>query len=95
MMLGCEPGFLTLVCRALLQGDTVHLMRTIGAPAPATINDATSWQFYAGGSGENATWTAPGDVSAAQPLFTWVNRTGVVTATVSCQFEKVNPSFSM
>ena len=73
--------------KLLWQGDTVHLMRTIGSPSPETINNASSWQFYTGGNGADATWSAPGDVSAAQPLFTWLNRTGVVTATVSMQLE--------
>jgi hypothetical protein len=48
----------------------------------------SSWQFYTGGSGSAATWSGPGDIAAAQPLFTWVNRTGVVTATYHPELEK-------
>jgi hypothetical protein len=61
-----------------MQGDTVNLARTTGPPDPATINDPASWEFYAGGHGSGAVW-AP-TVSGAAPLFTWPQRTGVVTA---------------
>jgi hypothetical protein len=62
------------------QGDSVYMARTVAAPDPATINDAASWEFYGGGgAGPAAVWTP--NVADAQPLFTWLNHTGVVTMT--------------
>lgn len=62
-----------------MQGDSVHLARTVASPDPTQINNAQFWEFWTGGHGSSATWSAPGDVTAAAPLFTWPNRTGVVT----------------
>ena len=42
------------------------MARTVGAPDPATINDAASWQFYTGGHGAGATWS--GSLADARPL---------------------------
>ena len=65
-----------------MSGDDVYLARTVTAPDPTTINNRASWEFFAG---HDATSGAPlwvvGNVTAAQPLFTWLNRTGVVTIT--------------
>ena len=58
-----------------MQGSQVYMAR--GIPTPATINDATQYEFYAGGSGSNAIWSS--SIGDAAPLFTWGNRTGVVT----------------
>lgn len=60
-----------------MQGDSVYMARTIGKPNPATINDAASWQFFAGGDGAAAQWAA--SIADAKPLFVWPGRTGVVT----------------
>jgi hypothetical protein len=65
-----------------MSGDDVYLARTAAAPDPATVNNLASWEFFTGRdtvSGE-ALWVA-GNVTAAKPLFTWLNRTGVVTVT--------------
>jgi len=58
-----------------MQGDSVYLARTIGRPAAATINNASSWEFW---GGESAGWLP--HVSSARPLFVWRQKTGVVTA---------------
>lgn len=60
-----------------MDGDSVYMARTRGPPDAATINDAASWEFYAGGAGPSAVW-AP-TLAAARPLFVWPRRTGVVT----------------
>jgi len=70
---------LCCMLRGVVQGDSVYMARTVAAPDPATINSASSWEFYAGGVGPAAVWTAT--VGEAQPLFTWNNHTGVVTMT--------------
>ena len=58
-----------------MQGDSVYMARTAGAPAPASINDVNQWQFWDG-----ADWNAgPAGVAAARPLFVWPGKTGVVT----------------
>ena len=57
-----------------MQGDQVYLARA--EPDPATINDGNKWEFFAGHDASgNALW-ATGDVSKAEPLFTWNNHTG-------------------
>ena len=53
------------------------MARTVAAPSPETINDAASWEFYAGGNGAAATWS--GRLADAKPLVVWMNNTGVVT----------------
>ena len=55
-----------------MQGDSVYLARTVGAPDAATVNSAGAWEFWAGGA-----WTA--SLAAAKPLLVWPGRTGVVT----------------
>lgn len=57
-----------------MQGDQVYLARA--EPNPATINSKDSWEFFAGNDASGTpTWVA-GNVTAAQPLFTWNNHTG-------------------
>jgi len=60
-----------------MQGDSVYLARTVGAPDYNTINDASSWEFYSGGQGPSATFSS--SIADAKPLFVWMNSTGVVT----------------
>lgn len=58
-------------------GDQVFLARV--APSPATINDPTAYEFFAGGgpAGE-AQWTR--EFGRVKPLLTWEGRLGIVTA---------------
>ena len=62
-----------------MSGDQVYLARTRAKPDPATVNFPTSWEFFGGHRSGTATWVP--DVAEAQPLFTWLNRTGVTTMT--------------
>ena len=62
-----------------MSGDEVYLARA--TPDPATINTRGSWEFFAGHDGSHHPVWVRGNVSAAQPIFTWLNRTGVVTMT--------------
>jgi len=62
-----------------MSGDEVYLARAI--PDPVTINSLASWEFFAGRSTDGQARRVQGNVSAARPLFTWLNRTGVVTMT--------------
>eukprot|EP01084_Bolivina_argentea_P068325 124373_1 len=57
-----------------MQGDQVYLARVI--PIISSVNDSNEWEFYGG----NNKWIK-GNVTLAKPLFTWINRTGVVTMT--------------
>jgi len=61
--------------QAWMQGDSVYMARTTGLPDPQTINDRSTWEFYAGGS--PATWSS--SLADAKPLIVWMNNTGVVT----------------
>ena len=63
-----------------MSGDQVYLARTRAKPDPETINDRTSWEFF-GGHGPDGTATWVPEVVMANPLFTWLNRTGVTTMT--------------
>jgi alpha-galactosidase len=58
-----------------MQGSLVFLARA--PPAPSTLNDASVYEFYAGGHGPAATWSSR--LADAAPLISWGNRTGVVT----------------
>ena len=58
-----------------MQGSQVYLARA--PPAPATLNDAAVYEFYAGGQGAEAVWSSR--LADAAPLLSWGNRTGVVT----------------
>lgn len=63
--------------QAWMQGDSVYLARTTGRPAPETINDIASWEFYAGGHGAGAVWSSA--LAEAKPLIVWMTNTGVTT----------------
>ena len=56
-------------------GSEIYMARA--PPAPATLNDAAVYEFYAGGTGPAATWSSR--LADAAPLITWGNHTGVVT----------------
>ena len=58
-----------------MQGSQVYLARA--PPAPTTLNDAATYEFYAGGHGASAAWSSR--LADAAPLISWGNRTGVVT----------------
>lgn len=68
-----------------MQGDSVYMARV--HPTIKSINDAAQWEFYAGGHGSDSHWVK-GDISAAKPLFTWNNHTGVVTMTYVSALKK-------
>jgi hypothetical protein len=60
-----------------ISGDGIFVARAnaVDASAPNSLNDASIWQFFAGGE----KWAS--DVSHAKPAFTWRGRVGAVTAT--------------
>jgi len=64
--------------QAWMLGDEVYMARV--TPTIENIGDKTKWEFYSGGTGDQAVWTT-GDVSKAKPLVTWDNHAGVVTMT--------------
>ena len=58
--------------------DQIYLTRV--TPSPETINDLSSYEFFAGhDAGGNPLWTA--DFSGIKPLVEWNNHMGCVTAT--------------
>ena len=58
-------------------GDSVYLARTTGPPTPGTISNASSWEFFAGGT---RGWSPA--LADAAPLFTWLpHGAGIVTMT--------------
>jgi hypothetical protein len=65
-------------------GSQVYLARA--PPAPATLNDARVYEFYAGGHGKGATWSR--SLADAAPLVSWGNHTGVVTMSYHPLLEK-------
>lgn len=58
-----------------MQGDSIYVARV--PPTVDAVNDGSRYEFW---SGSAAGWTS-GNVSRAQPVFTWPNRTGSVTMT--------------
>ncbi len=66
-----------LTHQSWMQGDSVYMARTVGAPDPATINTAAAWEFWASGEGAAATYSS--SIADARPLIVWPTRTGVVT----------------
>lgn len=68
-----------------ITGDGAYLSR-IYQPTPGTINNGANWQFFAGLSGTNATWTS--DINAAQPIVWWDNHMGCVTITYNPGLKK-------
>ena len=68
-----------------MSGDDVYVARA--APDAATINDGGAWEFFGGQAGGQAVWVR-GNVTAAQPVFSWLNRTGVVTMTYAAALQR-------
>lgn len=64
-----------------MHGSQVYMARTKTEVSVDTMSDGSHWEFFAGYKtpGNTALWKD--DVSDAAPLFTWENRTGVVTMT--------------
>jgi len=58
-----------------MNADAVYLARI--HPSIETINDGSQWEFF---TGDEEEWVR-GNVSRAEPLFVWLNRTGCVTMT--------------
>ncbi len=67
-------------------GDEIYMAR-FDPNSDSAFNNASEWEFYAGGSGPTAQWVR-GNVTAAQPLVTWNNHTGVVTMTYHATIKK-------
>ena len=68
---------LTTSPQSWMQGDQVYMARNY--PIIEAVNDSNEWEFYTNATGENG-WIK-GNVYKSTPLFTWLNRTGVVTMT--------------
>jgi hypothetical protein len=66
-----------LTHQSWMQGVSVYLARTVGAPDPATVNTPEAWEFYAGGAGAAATWDPA--IAHAKPIALWMTRGGVTT----------------
>ena len=64
-----------------MHGSQVYMSRTKTEVSVETMSDGAHWEFFAGykNPGNTAVWKD--DVADAAPLFTWENRTGVVTMT--------------
>ena len=59
-------------------GDCVYLLRV--TPSPATINDASSYEYYAGNDADGKpVWTS--DFSKIKPVVEWPNNMGQVAVT--------------
>ena len=68
-----RPGNLTWI-----SGDELYLLRV--TPSPATINDPSAYEFFAGHDDRGeAIWSR--DFSAMRPLLRWPNRMGCTTIT--------------
>jgi hypothetical protein len=68
-----------------ITGDEIYLARV--RPTPETINDMTSYEFYAGnGPDGKPVWT--GDFSKVRPIFSWNNHCGCVTMTYDAPLKK-------
>ena len=68
-----------------ITGDEIYLARV--SPLPRTINDAKSYEFYAGaGADGKPVWSA--DFSKIRPIFTWNNHCGCVTMTYNAPLKK-------
>jgi len=68
--------------QAWMHGSQVYMARTTQEVSPETMSDGKYWEYFGGYSGSNhslPTWVP--DVADAAPLFTWENKTGVVTLT--------------
>jgi len=64
-----------------MHGSQVYMSRTKGEVSVETMGGGEHWEYFAGYQqpGNTAVWKD--DVGDAAPLFTWENRTGVVTMT--------------
>ena len=68
-----------------ISGDEIYLARV--KPSPETINDAGSYEFYAGSDPEGKpVWS--GDYSKIRPIFSWNNHCGCVTMTYNAPLRK-------
>jgi len=71
-----------------MQGSQVYMARTKEEVSPTVMSSGSSWEFFAGyhSDGETAIWKDA--VADAKPLYTWENRTGVVTLTYIPKMDK-------
>jgi hypothetical protein len=68
-----------------ISGDEIYLARV--RPSPETMNDAKSYEFYAGdGPDGRPIWTS--DFSKIVPIFSWNNHCGCVTMTYDAPLHK-------
>jgi len=68
-----------------ISGDEIYLARV--TPSPGTINDAKSYEFFAGTApGGTPVWS--GDFSKIKPIFSWNNHCGCVTMTYDSPLKK-------
>ena len=80
----------------LLQGSEVYLARTKGEPSAEVMGSGEHWEYFAGtresgGGGGGGGGGAPvwvDHVDGARPLFSWENKTGVVTMTYAAALRK-------
>jgi|EP01044_Picomonas_judraskeda_P006655 hypothetical protein len=63
------------------------MARTDPALGPLSMNNASSYEFYAGESAGVAQWSH--DFSDAVPLFKWWNQTGITACTFLPNLQKV------
>ena len=68
-----------------ITGDEIYLARV--SPSPGTINDARSYEFYAGRE-KDGTPIWSGDFSKIKPIFSWNNHCGCVTMTYNAPLKK-------
>jgi hypothetical protein len=68
-----------------ISGDQVYLIRV--EPTPETINDPSSYEFYAG-TDETGQPSWATDLAAAQPLIEWRDRCGCATVTYAAPLKK-------
>ncbi len=72
-------------CNSWIQGDHIYLLRV--TPGLEAINDANSYEFYAGNDKKgNAIWTS--DFSEIKPLLSWPGHLGCVTVTYNAALQK-------
>lgn len=68
-----------------ISGDQVYLARV--TPSPATVNDPSCYEFFAGHDSQNRPfWTS--DFASIKPLLEWSNRVGTVTITYFAPLHK-------
>jgi hypothetical protein len=64
-----------------MHGSQVYMSRTKTEVSVETMSDGAHWEYFAGYKSNGNTPVWKDDVADAAPLFTWENRTGVVTMT--------------